>query len=614
MIDYDGRPFQLGMVCRLRGSVFPKATVFAFPTATVAVLLQLASQRYGVNVEMLNNTAAYSSFSFVVGFLLVFRTSQAYTRFWEGTTLMQLLRGQWVGAFSSLLAFSAVSKVDENSVDEFRHTLIRLFSLLHPSALEYVCTMSVEEEQFSIIGVRGIDTASIEFIHTTDGDTKIYVIIQWIQQLILSNLDTGVLPVAPPIVSRVFQDLSTGIVTLNNARKISDTPFPFPYAQMVSVVLMMHLIVTPVAVAGWTTRPIWAFIFTYVSVFTFWCINFIAAEIEQPFGGDVNDIDVADLQHTYNKSLVAMLAPQVGTLPVLKNEAVRDREHLLERADTVMNTVEGRPPAWERPPEDMGSGGNPILKAIRASFRGSGTSSQNGLDAAEKGLPSSGAGSAAGEGSISQSSPSCSSSLPVAQRVFRNRGVTSGTQANCAKFPEAMHRASVEHKGGAVARLKNARSTVGLSTCQATGQVSGNGISTPGIAEAGNVETNHICVAINSTDAGQMGAESEPPKEQLSYGLPRSTDGGGCGSTDSPVSAGNGLSAGDGPAADASPRGGLGFAAAASEKNVAVGPSPPGGSEHAAMNQKQPEGTDNMDIETSPLVETPGGKESRMGL
>ena len=69
----------------------------------------------------------------------------------------------------------------------------------------------------------------------------------------------GVLPVPPPVVSRVFQVLSTcgdsrasasgaaltslagqcvlqqelsrGIVNLQNARKIADFPFPFPYHQ-----------------------------------------------------------------------------------------------------------------------------------------------------------------------------------------------------------------------------------------------------------------------------------------------------------------------------------------------------------------------------------------------
>eukprot|EP00928_Gymnodinium_smaydae_P080068 TRINITY_DN6386_c0_g1_i1.p1 TRINITY_DN6386_c0_g1~~TRINITY_DN6386_c0_g1_i1.p1 ORF type:complete len:587 (-),score=102.79 TRINITY_DN6386_c0_g1_i1:226-1857(-) len=340
MIEYDGGGLQLGMIFRINGSVFPKASLFALPSAVLSMVLQgVVFKSIEAPFQILNNTAAYSAFSFVVGFLLVFRTSQAYTRFWEGTTLMQLLRGQWVGAFSSILAFSAVSKKEAMEVDIFRHKLIRLFSLLHASALQYVSTMSYEEEQFPIIGIRGIDDMSVRFVDSADEDTKIYVIIQWIQQLILSNLDTGILPIPPPIVSRVFQDLSTGVVTLNNARKISDTPFPFPYAQMVTVVLLMHLLITPLAVATWTDHWFWAGLFTFVAVFTFWSINLIAAEIEQPFGGDANDIAVDDLQHTYNRCLVAMLNPRVARLPELKHEFIRDRDALLLNADTILNCM-----------------------------------------------------------------------------------------------------------------------------------------------------------------------------------------------------------------------------------------------------------------------------------
>merc|ERR1719215_169809 len=154
MIDYDGGKYQVGIAFQLRGSVFPKACVFAVPSSLVAITLHgVAVDRLQYDVQIMSDNAAYSGFSFVVGFLLVFRTSQAYTRFWEGTTLMQLLRGQWVGAFSSILAFTSTSTNDRKAIEDFRHKLVRLFSLLHANALRYAATLSEEEEEFDIIGI-----------------------------------------------------------------------------------------------------------------------------------------------------------------------------------------------------------------------------------------------------------------------------------------------------------------------------------------------------------------------------------------------------------------------------------------------------------------------------
>ena len=46
-------------------------------------------------------------------------------------------------------------------------------------------------------------------------------------------LDDGVLKVAPPILSRVYQTLSRGFVNFLNAKKIADTRFPFPHPAVV---------------------------------------------------------------------------------------------------------------------------------------------------------------------------------------------------------------------------------------------------------------------------------------------------------------------------------------------------------------------------------------------
>jgi len=41
-----------------------------------------------------------------------------------------------------------------------------------------------------------------------EDETLMYVLVQWIQQMILHNLETGVIATPPPIVSRVLGGMS----------------------------------------------------------------------------------------------------------------------------------------------------------------------------------------------------------------------------------------------------------------------------------------------------------------------------------------------------------------------------------------------------------------------
>merc|ERR1712216_95759 len=99
-------------------------------------------------------------------------------------------------------------------------------------------------------------------------------------------------------------ELSRGFVNIVDAQKITDIIFPFPYAQMVSVMLVGSTAVTPVALSIIMEDISWCCVLTFISVFSFWCINYIAAEIEMPFGDDANDLPIGRLQERMNACLV----------------------------------------------------------------------------------------------------------------------------------------------------------------------------------------------------------------------------------------------------------------------------------------------------------------------
>lgn len=335
MIVYDSTK-HLDIIFRVWGSVFPKAFKFSAPATIAAVILKLLfthvygttdlTESVGSNVGL----AGYGGFTAVLGFLLVFRNSQAYNRYWEGKTLIHQMRSEWFEACANLFAFTTLSKNPKAQVQQFRHTLVRLFSLMHSCALQEIAVM--HEEEFNLIDARGLDHESRDYLlqYQADGSSKAHLTFQWVLNIIVNNMDTGLLPVPAPILTRVFQEISNGKLAAENALKITDTQFPFPYAQTAVVLLMMHSVLTPIVVCMYTGSWVVSALLTFVAVFVFWCIHFIAIEIEEPFGDDVNDLPLYDLQTEMNHSLIQLLDDKATCkVPTLADEAQMEVGRLL---------------------------------------------------------------------------------------------------------------------------------------------------------------------------------------------------------------------------------------------------------------------------------------------
>merc|ERR1719359_1548541 len=141
------------------------------------------------------------------------------------------------------MAFTSTKPEHQETVEGYQRLLARLMSLLMCCGLQQVSPN--RERPFEIIDLEGIEPESMDFLNTAPD--KVEVILQWIQRSMVLHMQTGVLPVAPPILSRAFQEVSRGIVNLQNARKIADFPFPFPFAQTSMVMLLMHWSATPIA-------------------------------------------------------------------------------------------------------------------------------------------------------------------------------------------------------------------------------------------------------------------------------------------------------------------------------------------------------------------------------
>jgi len=302
MIDYRPGRWHIGFAFRWHGSVLPKALLWGVPSGLLALGLKLYLNHLEISFENFAVSQAWASYNAMLAFLVVFRTTNAYGRYWEGATNLRQVRGEWFGATSSLFAFCSRDPSKQEDVLKFQHRLVRLMSMLWVTALEQLADKDLG---FDVADISGFAPESIAWVRQQDD--KCEVILQWIQNTVIRHIDSQVLDVPPPIITRVFQELSRGRVGLEQVQTIIDVRFPFPYAQMMAFALVANTFILPVLCAEVIDSAGWCFGITVVSVTALWGVNYTAAELENPFEDDYNDLPLPDYCKSMNTSLERLL-------------------------------------------------------------------------------------------------------------------------------------------------------------------------------------------------------------------------------------------------------------------------------------------------------------------
>jgi len=124
---------------------------------------------------------------------------------------------------------------------------------------------------------------------------KVLMLSMWIQENILRKMNEQLLLVPGPIVSRCYQELSKGMMGYNSAMKIALVPFPFPFAQMVTTLLIAFALMVPILIVNFTDSLVLSPILSFVTVLGYWGLNEIATELEEPFGDDLNDLPLVQM-------------------------------------------------------------------------------------------------------------------------------------------------------------------------------------------------------------------------------------------------------------------------------------------------------------------------------
>jgi predicted membrane chloride channel (bestrophin family) len=318
MIDYDPGRYSVSLIWQWHGSVFPKAFMWAAPSALLAFVVGRIQYERGYDFDLkqtdTNIGTMWAIYLYMLGFLCVFRTQQAYSRYMDGAFLLRTMRTEWINAVTNLVSFSNREEHMRKHVERFHHFLIRLMSLLSCYTLQSMA--DTVDDRLPVLSFPGLDTECTEFIQSKHSySQRAEIIKQWIQRLVVEQNQKGVLKVEPPLLAQFFSDFNRGATCASQARNLTDVPFPFPYSQVISLMLMIHSLFTPL-VAGLTMYSnVWGAAFTFISVLGYWATNYIACEIECPFGDDANDLPLESIQQDMNASLWILLEQQTQEVP-----------------------------------------------------------------------------------------------------------------------------------------------------------------------------------------------------------------------------------------------------------------------------------------------------------
>jgi predicted membrane chloride channel (bestrophin family) len=339
----------------------------------------------------------YQVFTYVLGFVLVFRINLAYGRWWEGRGHIEQMSSQWFDVAQQACCFDQFTDASEKEKQLFRLQLTGLMSVLHACATRELChgaqVPCLLNQLVSVDGSMSWLQAMVQqesFEPVNQAMVWVYMAVTDRFCLRYHDQEPGaqkVHDVPSPILSRLYEELSNGMLGFHNAIMIKVTPFPFPFVQLISLALFLYMLTMPLCVDFYVDHIAWASIILIVAEFGIFGLSEVAIDIEQPFGDDDTDLPLIDYHVCFDLNLRALVDALTYETPAPNKDVFADGKYVappLERYSWTSPTTMGQAVdhAWPKvSTEEIGPG-----------FKGDGSGSASDGDAkdldAPDGLPS----------------------------------------------------------------------------------------------------------------------------------------------------------------------------------------------------------------------------------
>ncbi|WP_276503528.1 bestrophin family protein [Terrimonas pollutisoli] len=259
--------------------------------SALIAFLELEYWKLSANSYVKNIPVMHTLLGFAISMLLVFRTNTAYDRWWEGRKLW----GSLVNNSRNLaLKLSSFLAIEENAQRSFFRKIIPAYaySLHNHLHSEKIRIELFEDEEHGHV-FKKIDQNK----HVPNQIALL--IFHHVQKLYKENKITGDQLIVLNSELQSFTDICGA------CERIKNTPIPFSYSVFIKKFIFIYVMTLPfgyVFSLGYYVIPVVAIVFYVLA-----SLELIAEEIEDPFGGDPNDVPSEKLAATIHRTIAEII-------------------------------------------------------------------------------------------------------------------------------------------------------------------------------------------------------------------------------------------------------------------------------------------------------------------
>ena len=231
-----------------------------------------------------NLTIMHTTVGFVLSLLLAYRTNTAYDRWWEGRKLWGALVNN-----SRNLAIKLNAYLEEERDKIYFKNLISTYAI--------VLSKHLMNEEVGLQLFEGLDL-DIEH-HKHNPNQVASILFQRANNLYKTGQITGEQFII------INSELQSFAEICGACERIKNTPIPYSYNAFIKKFIFFFVMTLPfgfVFSLGYYVIPVVVFIFYVLA-----SLELIAEEIEDPFGGDTNDLPIAKIAENIRKHVYEIM-------------------------------------------------------------------------------------------------------------------------------------------------------------------------------------------------------------------------------------------------------------------------------------------------------------------
>lgn len=253
---------------------------------------------------IIRESAYFGGLSFIVSFVVVYRAQLAIQRY-NASQATYFRMSSKIADMGMMFSVWLNDTSEEKRDDKTRRTgllksVLRWLQLYHELGTE-----EIQGFDFSALYPRTKLTTE-EALLLTKTVKRPVVVMSWILNAVSKNKShfscDGI------TLSRIYVLASEANESFNETRRVSETPFPFPFAQITMMMISLWAIATPIVISPvFTGSYVGAGSIAFFGTWVLFAVNEAASQLEQPFDDAANDLPVLYYSLCFQDEISAML-------------------------------------------------------------------------------------------------------------------------------------------------------------------------------------------------------------------------------------------------------------------------------------------------------------------